>query len=171
MGFRPSCDVAQTTSEMLIDFPLPPDSAAKAYIDNFLFASQSLESLKAMMKTFLERCDAIGLVLNDRDPPITSGDDGYNPEADVLGEHYNAATGKRSLTASALEKLALAVEVTEQQSYDLTARRSIAAVFGILFYASAVFNIKMSKYWHAMKAYRNIAAAASQSAAKLAHSA
>ncbi len=66
MGFRPSCGIAQSVSETLLDFSVPGVTSA-AYIDNFLFWSSSIQALRSAVKQFLERCNSYGVVINDRD--------------------------------------------------------------------------------------------------------
>ena len=154
MGFRPSCDVAQSTAEHLISFDLGSCIAA-CYIDNFVFAGDTLTELQTAMKTFVARCKSAGVILNDYEPKIVDS------ECDCLGEHYNLKAQTRCLTQSAVEKLHLAGEVLVRQQTDLVPARTLAAVFGILFYANKVLNISPHRYYNALKFYRQLASSCS----------
>lgn len=155
MGFRPSCDVAQSTAEFLLDFEHPTVLTA-AYIDNFIFAGDDKEKFLDAVSTFRDRCSTAGVILND--DPV----DIHGSEIDVLGEHYsrhgNPSSFTRSLTSSSCEKLQAATKLIEFQTLSLISRRQMAAVFGILFFASGVLEVCPAPYFYALRAYREMAA-------------
>ena len=154
MGFRPSCDVAQSTAEFLLDFEHPTVLTA-AYIDNFIFAGDDKEKFLEAVSTFRDRCSTAGVILNEEPVDIEGS------EIDVLGEHYSRhgdpSSFTRSLTSSSCEKLQVAARVIEFQTHSLISRRQMAAVFGILFFASNVLEVCPAPYFYALRAYREMA--------------
>jgi hypothetical protein len=149
MGYRPACAIAQTTAELLISFELDGVTAL-AYIDNFIFGSDNKEALEAAVKIFLERCKSAGVVLNSSESlPIAD-------EFDCLGEHYRCGEdGTRSLTENTIAKLGAAVKVVQQQTTENISFKQLSAVYGILFYASAVIDLPICQFRTAVSAFRN----------------
>ena len=160
MGFRPSCDVAQTTAEFLLDFA-HPGVLCSAYIDNFFFAGNDRVAVSNAISTFKSRCAVAGVILNDDEM------DGNleAPEIDVLGEHYSRVGSHftRSLTKTSVEKLHAALALVDYQTHSLISRRQVAAVYGILFFASAVIEVSPAPFFYAMRDYREMAASTSNS--------
>ena len=160
MGFMPSCDVAQITAEVLTDF-VKDGVECVCYIDNFFFAGDSKTAVDAAGAEFLRRCRACGVVINLPDgsmptpnnPPTVT----YTDSADVLGEHYDFTAQTRCATSSTMAKLKLACEVIATQQQDLVSRRQIAAVFGLLFFATRVLDVSPAPFYFAMRFYREMA--------------
>lgn len=143
MGFRPSADVAQCVSTAITDFPLPEGVNVTVYIDNIRFGGPSAEAVAAAAKTFLERADKVGAIVNDREIKPTQVES-------FLGEQYDLIQKTRCLTPKTVEKLKTTPQIIDSQ---MTARQ-LAAVFGILFFASEVLNTNLSCYFNAMRYYR-----------------
>ena len=146
MGFKPACFVAQQTSLSLLDFPM--DGEARAYIDNYLFFGPSKAAILTAVDTFLARCDTAGVIINDRDSIKvygTSPEEGVTCSPfDCLGERYDLQHSTRTITSSTVEKLQLAVAVVKRQTSELIPCRRLAAVYGILFYATSTFTYELS---------------------------
>jgi hypothetical protein len=191
MGFKPACDVAQAVSLALLDFEKPAGGQTEAYIDNFFLAADSAADLNAMVRTFIERCAAVGCVINVPDVLLQGqqgeriarlatdcknkrGMPGYDTarklyhhecwdiiakntdklvvdDVPALGEQFNLRRQTRRLTEATEHKLELA-----QATLDRVAptRRGIAAVFGILFFASRVLNFKPARFYYAIRYFR-----------------
>jgi hypothetical protein len=153
-GFRKACDVAHTTSELLIDFPMN-DVPTILYIDNFGFGCDDLDELQRVAKTFVERCATAGVILNDTNPPIIGRD---VMQTDCLGEHLDILSKTKCLTAQSVGKLVLAVDVINKQRTENVGRKQMAAVYGMLFYATRVLNMDVSMYYNALRYYRDLGA-------------
>jgi hypothetical protein len=145
MGFRPSCDIAQTSAELLLSY-ITPNVKKACYIDNFYFSSNSLADLQEAVRTFLDRCEQAGVQLNEWSLQPSSS-------FDALGEHYEGGpAGSRSLTDSTMEKLETAKSLIASPK-QLSCRQA-AAVVGILFFASRVLEIQPAFAYHALRWYR-----------------
>ena len=144
MGFRPSAEVAQIISQAITDFPLPEGVNVIVYIDNVRFGGPNKEGVRQAAKTFVERCDAVGAILNERSTePIE--------KEDFLGEHYNLVKKTRTLTSKTLEKTRLAKDLIKSNNMTY---RQMAAVFGLLFFCSDVLRSDVSSFFVALKAFR-----------------
>ena len=151
MGFRPSVDIAQSTAEVVLSFPHVGDCMSLAYVDNFVFGADNIESLRATCLRFLERCDSVGLCLNDREITIMDS-------FDCLGEKYCSVDQTRTLTDSTRSKLAAAHDLLKRwQQHNISCRQA-AAIFGILYYASNVVDVTLESYFFALRFFRNLSA-------------
>ncbi len=165
MGFKPSCGIAQSVSECLLDFRGADEVERAAYIDNFLFWADDVTALRRAISIFMSRCADCGVLLNEKEATIfcASPTDGCLCEPfDCLGEHYDLSTRTRTLTTSTRDKLMTATAVI--RSNELMPCRRLAAVFGILFFASAVFAPAVSprRYFDSVHFYRQLAKYASE---------
>ena len=143
MGFRPSADVAQSITAAIADFPLPAGVNVTVYIDNIRFGGPSKAAVTAAAKTFLERADKVGAIVNEREIVAKEHED-------FLGEHYDLVKKLRSLTSKNLDKLRHA---SKMLSSPLTVRQ-LAAIFGLLFFSSEVLRANLSLYFQALSFYR-----------------
>lgn len=144
MGFRPSADVAQSISSAIADFSLPDGVNVTVYIDNVRFGGPTKESVIRAAKTFLERANNVGAIVNEQEIVAKEVED-------FLGERYDLVRGNRSLTAKNLDKLHHAVEMIDSP---LTARQ-LSAVFGLLFFSSEVLRANLSIFFPALSFFRH----------------
>jgi len=161
MGFRPSCAIAQTTTDALLDFHMPEGVCSIGYIDNVAFTSDSIADLITVASTFLARCHTAGVQVNeiDGDPKdrvtITEA---ITQNLELLGEKYDTLNCTRCLTTKTLEKLIVvdAFLKTETQC----SNREMAAVFGILLYSANVLDFSLCDVPNALKYFRRIGVSA-----------
>lgn len=144
MGFRPAVEVAQAITLKLIDFQLPEGVEAIAYIDNVRFVGPSKEAVEAAGKEFKERCKEVGAIIGTEHEPSQFDD--------FLGEQYDHVNATRKITDKVMEKVNIARALVNNNS-PITYRQ-LAAIFGVLFYASHVLDVSPAKYYTAMRFYR-----------------
>ena len=153
MGFRPSVDIAQATALAVLDFEHVGDTCSAAYVDNFFFASSSRVALEATIRIFLERCAHVGLVLNESDIKIIE-----NEPFEWLGEKYEpSGRGRlRTLTSSTREKLGAAHILLKRWQRQQITRRQAAAIYGILYYATPIVELRLADFFEAQRLYRDM---------------
>lgn len=144
MGFRPAADIAQLTAEAML--ALTEQQHAMAYIDNFIFSGPNQ---KEDVSRFLDAARKYGLRINEA-PDYAWKDDMEQVEFDFLGEHYDLSEQSKCSTTKTIAKVSRALEIL--QSYNnLISARTIAAVCGILIYASPSHDIPLSAMFPAMR--------------------
>lgn len=147
MGFRPSCLIAQRVTDVLLDLQIP-GVVCLGYIDNFLFWSNSASLLRHAVSVFLARCDSCGILINDPDDRVIHSSsptpDCICEAFDCLGERYDLRHRSRTVTEATRDKLRAAATVIREQAFQLTSVRRLAAVYGILFFASNTFGTALS---------------------------
>lgn len=144
MGFRPAADIAQLTAEAMLH--VTDQEHALAYIDNFLFTGPNQE---LDVKRFLQAAKNFGLVINES-PDFAWKDDMEKTNFDFLGEHYDLTNDTKCSTSKTISKVTRALEIV--RSYNsLVSARTIAAVCGILIYASPSHDIPLSAMFAVMR--------------------
>jgi len=164
MGFRPACEVGQSVTWCLVDFDSPNVDCATC-IDNVLFAlhiGAPKADLISAGRTFLERCESIGAVVNHREKSL---EERMVSEFDWLGEHYDLNKKVRSLTQKSVNKarycLALLDDILRSSHARKTTRltrRRVAAIYGLAFFVASILDINLSPFYDAITRYRRIAA-------------
>lgn len=144
MGFRPAADIAHLTAEAML--ALSDQKNAMAYIDNFLFSGPEQ---KTDVTRFLDAAKKFGLIINEaRD--FQWRDDLEETVFDFLGERYDLERQTKESTEKTLSKVKRASELLS--SYNgLISARTIAAICGILIYASPSHDIPLSAMFLAMR--------------------
>lgn len=147
MGFRPSCHVAQSITWLLADF-LPAGIDCTTCIDNVRFSSDDPVALAKAGREFVRRCAYVGATLNPPEGVFADGPRQAGLTEAMIeklctpqttyewlgvrythGEHPTRALGVKSLTKLKTAATCLAGKMS---------RRQVAAVFGMLFYASDI---------------------------------
>lgn len=142
MGFRAAVEVAQAISLVIADLGFD-DVAVIVYIDNILLLCNDPARLVEAANVLLERAKKVGAVFNDYSLTPTQTDD-------FIGEHFDLAASTRTNSAKTKDKLQHAL--TNIQSF--VSFRDIAALFGLLFFASEVADLKLAKFFPALTYYR-----------------
>lgn len=144
MGFRPAADIAHLTAEAML--AITGQKHALAYIDNFLFTGPEQE---ADVKRFLKASQEYGLIINE------SSDYNWSPtlqmkSLEFIGEQYDLTLGKKCSTPKTITKITRAKEIVSSY-HGLLSASTIAAVFGILIFASPSHDIPLSDMFPAMR--------------------
>ena len=150
MGFRPSCLVGQRTSDILATLSNADRLFLAIYIDNILISADTEEECLAAAREFVERCKTAGAILNDADVPLEQR---LQTKFEFLGVAYNLIDRELQHSDKTMDKLVKGLEIVRDDSQKFTFRR-VAAVFGLLFWAQSVLPVDISKYFHALKFYR-----------------
>jgi hypothetical protein len=144
MGFRPAADIAQLTAEAIL--LLSKQQHAMAYIDNFIFTGPNQQDDVAR---FLNTAKNYGLQINESKDHKWSNDM-QKVSFDFLGERYDLSDKTKKSTAKTIGKVARALEIL--QSYNsLISSRTVAAICGILIYASPSHDIPLSAMFPVMR--------------------
>lgn len=146
MGFRPSAEVAQMVSTAIAGMELPEGVNVTIYIDNIRFGGPTEEPVVKAAKEFLRRAASVGACLNSQVIAVETNED-------FLGEHYDLINKSRSLTTKTVEKLKVARNILSEESLSF---RQVAAIFGLLYYASEVLNIPMCKFFRSLATHRHL---------------
>eukprot|EP00744_Colponema_vietnamica_P006419 GILI01009333.1.p1 GENE.GILI01009333.1~~GILI01009333.1.p1 ORF type:complete len:799 (-),score=70.37 GILI01009333.1:23-2419(-) len=144
MGFRPAVEVAQAITLLLIDFTYPPGVEAAAYIDNVRFVGPTKTAVAAAGDEFVRRCASVNAIIGSSSEP--------SQEDTFLGESYNYRRATRANSKKTLEKLTY-VKESLNKSAPLTYRQ-IAAIFGLLFFASDVAATRLAQHFNSLTFYR-----------------
>lgn len=144
MGFRPAVEVAQAITLALTDFELPDGVQCIAYIDNVRFVGPKKTEVIRAGEYFKSRCQSVGAIIGTESE--------ISQEDEFLGERYDYVSATRRLTDKVLQKIDYILQALEDAE-ELTFRQ-LAAVFGVLFYASNVLDVQLSKKFEALRYYR-----------------
>lgn len=144
MGFRPAVEVAQAITLMLVDFKLPEGVRSSSYIDNVRFVGPSKKSVEEAGRTFTDRCQQVGAIIGSSSKATQTDD--------FLGERYDYKKATRKITTKTIDKLKYARELI-LKSAPLSFRQ-LAAIFGLVFYASSVLDLKLSPFYSSLSFYR-----------------
>lgn len=118
------------------------------YIDNIRFVGQTPESVKIAADTFKERCRKVNAIIGS-ESEITQEDE-------FLGENYNYNNATRRLTDKTLEKLKYVEGMIAKRT--AFTNRQLAGIFGLLFYASSVLDVKLANFFNSLSFYRRMMA-------------
>lgn len=144
MGFRPAADIAQLTAEAILH--ISNQQHAMAYIDNFIFTGPNQQD---DVSRFLNTAKEYGLRINESSD-YQWKEDMRKVTFDFLGELYDLKEQTKQSTSKTIGKVARALEII--QSYNnLVSARTVAAVCGILIYASPSHDIPLSAMFPVMR--------------------
>lgn len=144
MGFRPAVEVAQAITLLLVDFELPAGVEVCAYIDNVRFVGPTRASVQLAGALFTERCEKVNALIGSQTEASQSDT--------FLGETYDYRRAQRKLSDKTIEKLIYiqdGLKKSAPQSY-----RQIAAIFGVLFYATEVSALSLAPHFDALTFFR-----------------
>lgn len=136
MGFRPAADIAQLTAEAMLQ--LTQQKHALAYIDNFLFTGSNH---KDDCNRFLRACEHYKLAINET-PDWQWSDKLSVSRLEFIGEWYDLHDQVKASTDKTITKAARALEILNAYNHFVSAK-TIAAVFGILIYASPSHDLRL----------------------------
>lgn len=146
MGFRPAADIAQLTAQAMLD--LTEQTSALAYIDNFIFTGHEQDT---NAQRFIAACEKYNLTLNEA-PDFKWRAEMSQSCFDFLGEHYELGPNQqmKSSTSKTITKITRAIAILDAYN-PLLSTRTIAAVFGILIYASSSHDMSLANYFQSMR--------------------
>ena len=162
MGLKHSVAVAQLTTQQLLNFP--HKSYTEIYIDNVRLLSDDRDDLINDAATLLCRCAEVGVTVNELDVSTLLAvpqreraaaaraliEPLVRSSADWLGESYDYDKKEITLTDRTKEK------VQQCDGSRTPTFRNLAAMFGILLYASRTMGIRLAPYFAARRAMSDI---------------
>lgn len=145
MGQRHGCQIAQTTTLFLIDFPTRRCATAYAYIDNVIFVG-SQEDVLHDSREFVARCNRAGVTLNDADK-IAS-----DIESCVVqrGEWCGVQLDFVDKTASLINKTLVKVKLSWDNRLNWT-NRQFYAHLGLLFWSWNIIDVPVYRFYSMLK--------------------
>jgi hypothetical protein len=166
MGFRAACEVADGVASALADFTLPDGTRIIVYIDNFFIIGTCRRHVLEAAAELCRRCDKTNVLLNDV-PTEASARQAFLEElvdrqtVDILGETWILAPDMTfvTLTGKSVSKLQTALELVQRQRTGIISRRQLAAIFGVVLFATSVLSMSPAPFWNAMSAFRKLASA------------
>lgn len=146
MGQRQGCDIAQTTTLFLLDFPGRRCKAVHAYIDNVIFVG-SYEDVLHDSKIFIERCRAATVTLNEENLMKEGG-----VESCILkkGEWCGVFLDFENKTCSLSEKTIVKTEIS-WNNIDNWTYRQFSAHVGLLFWSWGIIDVPVYEFYSLLK--------------------
>jgi hypothetical protein len=167
MGFTLACAIAQATTWQLLNFD--KRSTLFTCIDNVAFAG-SVDDVLHDVVEFLSRVHSVNATLNELDNDAISNFLALGPNeqrealmswhSDVftfLGVSYNWSTKSKALSVKTREKLQAVRECMIHDIQDTIAPRQLAAVVGLLRYASFVNSRALHQHFDTLAWVRRVA--------------
>lgn len=143
MGYRPAVEVAQAVSLVLADLKLPGVRVI-VYIDNILLLCDDPVALAKAGELFVSRAKSCGACFNTFSPvPVQT--------ETFLGEVYDLVARTRTNSAKTLSKIDFVIE----NFRFMRSFKDVASLFGLLFFASEVANLRLAFYYEALSFYRH----------------
>lgn len=154
MGQRQSVDVAQLTTEVLIDFAFPPGVSVQTCIDNVRFVGDRSGVLSAALE-FVTRANRANIRIND----IRQRDDDLVPQLEAivldvhtwLGIEYDLSRKCVRVGAKSIDKLAAVAAMLDSSPKALT----IASLFGLIMFANSVLRGNVGAHFSSMRFLRD----------------
>lgn len=146
MGYRPSCQVAQSLTEAISDTGMTSVEVSSC-VDNVLFTGD-YHTLQQASKIFLDRCDSVHAIVKDRT-------ENFATRYEFLGEAYDHDKSTRCLTEKTRAKAQFVVDSITNRRVFTT--RQILAVYGLLFYASEVLRITLARFHWSLRFLSSVA--------------
>lgn len=137
MGHRPAGDVAQSTTDFLLDFV--HTSASKSIIDNVAFVNSDPVALQSDADAFLDRVRAVGGELNDDDQIIVR----KGAWAGLMLDFTNKTS---ALLEKTLEKFTLSWQRRGHWTW-----RQFAAHVGLLFWSLGILDVPIASYFDLLR--------------------
>jgi hypothetical protein len=145
MGERHAVSVASAATQCILDFKHQCKTHA-SIIDSARFTGPR-EAVIADAKTYCERARRAGATINEDTSDIEAL---VKTEGDFNGEHYDFTNKTCCLTQKTIDKLRATYGRIETWTW-----RQYAAHMGLLFYAVPTLEVKVVKYFDAMRFFRN----------------
>jgi integrase len=150
MGQRQAVEVAQAITDIARDVGVEA-VFSDSCIDNVRFISDDRRKLLEAGRRFVARCKAMNLTLNDVNDD-TDIEDLITSEHEYLGVVFDYMAKTVCVGEKTLDKIRLVMEHRDDWTY-----RNYCALMGLLFFASPILRLDMSKFFRAISAYRHIA--------------
>ena len=143
MGFRPSCQVANTITEVISDVGV----FRACCVDNILFLGSREDVIEAAQR-FVDRSAQVGAILKDTNISVETS-------YDFLGERYDHIAKTRALTQKTQAKAEYAAQ--HLRGHTTYRTRQLMAIYGLLLYCSNTLRVCVAKYHWAMRWLSHIA--------------
>lgn len=154
MGQRQSVDVAQATTNVLLDFDYGPDVTSQSCIDNVRFIGPRKSVVRAALQ-FINRCNQANLRLNDirqYDKDIEQQLLEIAVSRHVwLGIEYDLETKQVRVGPKSIEKLARVAACVEGTSPAVV----VASLYGLVMFCASVLHSNMARRFNAMRFLRD----------------
>lgn len=146
MGQRHGCQIAQTTTLFLLDFPTRRCKIAYAYIDNVIFVG-SPEDVKHDSLEFIRRCKIANITLNEASVLETSGVDAcIMTSGEWCGVHLDFENKQVKLIGKTVQKLTMSWMNRQNWTY-----RQFAAHVGLCFWTWGILDIPLYSFYSLLK--------------------
>lgn len=142
MGQRHAVEIAQSVTDVLLDFPERRCKTVGSVIDNVIFVG-SREEVRHDIVIFLERCKLIGAMLNEQEEIEANGIDScIKTKLEWCGVSLDFANSAVALTEKSLEKTRLSWSNREYWTW-----RNAAAHIGLMFWSWGILDIPVHEYY------------------------
>ena len=142
MGQRQAVEIAQSATELILDFPERRCKAVRATIDNVIFVG-SYDDVVHDSKIFLERCKQVNATLNDFEEIKRDGPDFYVKTIDDwCGVRIDSEKKQVSLCQKTVDKIMVSWSARKGWTW-----RGFAAHVGLLFWTWGILDIPIHKYY------------------------
>ena len=146
MGQRHACQIAQTTTLFLLDFPGRRCKKVYAYIDNVIFVG-SKEDVLHDSREFIRRCKIANLTLNEADIIESQGIEScVEQSGEWCGVSLDFVNKEVKLIQKTRLKIKVSIENISQWTY-----RQFAAHIGLLFWCWGIVEIPLYNYYSLLK--------------------
>ena len=166
MGMRQAVDVAQTVTEILLDFDRPAGIRADSYVDNVRFLGNNLEELIATAAKFIDRCREANVTINDipanlphehpHEPSLITAAHLVHTAGEFLGGYFDYEAKTVCLAAKSIKKLTLLSDMFHTRGDEFTLRNFLT-LFGLLFFALQMTRAPAANRYYALKEYSEAA--------------
>jgi hypothetical protein len=141
MGQRQAVQIAQSATNIILDFPDRRCKVVSSVIDNVIFVG-SYEDVLHDAKIFIERCKAVNCALNDLDQIELKGPEFYIKTCDDwCGVRIDSEKKTASLTQKTVEKLEASWSNRQNWTW-----RNFAAHIGLLFWTWGIIDIPIETF-------------------------
>ena len=159
MGMRQAVDVAQTVTDLLLDFDRPGSVRVDSYVDNVRFLGDDKEEVIECAAKLIERCHSVGVTINEVDAsedPVLAARRLLVKSGEFLGVEFDYETKRVRLGQKAIAKLSLLHNHAKSPGQRITYRHFLS-IFGLLFHAMHVLHIPGSNRYYALREYSEVA--------------
>ena len=146
MGQRQGCDIGQTTTEFLMDFPERKTKTGYAVIDNAIFVG-SFEECLHDAKTFVARCKAAGVTLNETE---VIEKDGIESLIQTSGEWCGVSLDFTKKSVKLTDKTIKKIEDSWLNRHNWSYRQ-FSAHIGLLFWTWGIIDVPVHNYYSLLK--------------------
>ena len=162
MGFRPSCSIAESLTELIVATTTAClDATVVVYIDNILILARNEETARTVEQRIRDRANTVGAKFNED----------VERTADVfefLGIRYSLVDGTYQLSAKGVDKtrrvrerLGAIIKAAPHHHEFInmrSSRRGMATVFGVAMYASRIVCHRLPREYWPMRYLREMSA-------------